>query len=357
LQSDLEKRLARADDDRRSALQAKLAALQVERQSKLDDAEQKYRLRLELELINLAVIAQPKIELDVEIRKRGVAIKRPVVWDPVRHVLEPLVCDVCGLPGEGLYLCENGHLAHAACMAPQCVDCKRTFCQLCSESVHTCVVCDAPVCIQSLVGCRTCGRETCQKHADLCHAADGQPQRNTTPALPLEPEPQVKVETPEVESPKSLSVGGKSKVAQAKKPAKPVARPKIVTAQRIQVEIEMGRAEVRAFALKKEREIAVRTWELADDGIAVTCFCEKGWDCQYNRLVYRPMDASQIDTQLARLIGEFADEYAVPRKKISYMRMIGGRILEDRHLILPPAWKSPETLESTQEAFDNLPRR
>ncbi len=75
LQHDLDKRLARADEDRRPALESKLTALNTERQSKLADAEQKYDLRLDLELINLAIIAQPKIELDVEINKRGVAVK------------------------------------------------------------------------------------------------------------------------------------------------------------------------------------------------------------------------------------------------------------------------------------------
>jgi len=60
LQRDLEKRLSKAEDERQPALQSKLAALHDERQSKLADAEQKYHLRLDLELINLAIIALPK---------------------------------------------------------------------------------------------------------------------------------------------------------------------------------------------------------------------------------------------------------------------------------------------------------
>jgi hypothetical protein len=357
LQHDLEKRLSKAEDERQPALKSKLVALQDERQSKLADAEHKYRLHVDLELINLAIIAQPKIEIDVEINKRGLSIIRPAAWDPVRHLLEPLVCDVCGQPGEGLTLCESGHLAHAACLAPQCTDCKRAFCKLCSEKVHTCVVCDAPVCLHSLMRCKTCGRETCQKHLDLCHAADGQPQRITmpppAPAEQAAPLP-VKTDIPTAKDPKSPKTTGKARTPPVKKHARPyiVSQPKAVTAQRIQVEIEGGKAEVRAFALSKEREIAVRIWELAGNGITTNCLCEKGWRCGANEMIHRPADAEQIEAQLRRLIRALADEYSVPEKKISFLRMAYGRFIENRGLILGPNWKNPATLAAAQASFD-----
>lgn len=357
LQRDLEKRLSKAEDERQPALKSKLAALQDERQSKLADAEHKYHLRLDLELINLAIIALPKIEIDVEIKKRGLSIVRPAAWDPVRHLLEPLVCDVCGQPGEGLTLCESGHLAHAGCLAPQCTDCKRAFCKLCSEKVHTCVVCDAPVCLHSLMRCKTCGRETCQKHPDLCHAADGQPQRITMPP-PASAEQTallpVKTDVPKAEDTQFPKIIAKAKTPPIKKPSRPynVSHPKAVTAQRIQVEIEGGRAEVRAFALYKEREIAVRIWELAGNGINTTCQCEKGWTCAADEKIHRPVDAEHIEAQLMKLILALADEYSVPEKKISFLRMASGRFIENRRLILGPPWKNPATLAAAQSLFD-----
>lgn len=357
LQRDLEIRLSKAEDERQPALKSKLSALHDERQSKLADAEHKYRLRLDVELINLAIIAQPKIEIDVEIKKRGLRIVRPAAWDPVRHILEPLVCDVCGRPGEGMTLCESGHLAHSACLAPQCTDCKRAFCKLCSEKVHTCVVCDTPVCVQSLMVCKTCGRETCQKHRDLCHAADGQPQRITVPppapaeqAAPLP----AKTEIPKAEDNEYPKKPGKTKTPAVRKPARPylVRLPKAVTAQRIQVEIEVERAEVRAFALSKEREIAVRIWELTGNGINATCTCEKGWRCDANGRIVRPADAEHIEAQLMRLIRALANEYSVPEKKISFLRMATGHFIENRSLILGSAWKNPATLAAAQASFD-----
>ena len=359
LQRDLEKRLAKAEDERRPALEAKLAGLRIERQSKLTDAEQKYSLRIDLELINLAIISQPKLEIDVEISKRGVTANRPLAWDPVRHILEPLVCDVCGRPGDGLALCENGHLAHTACLAPQCVDCKRTFCQLCAEKVHSCIVCDAPVCVHSQILCKTCGRVTCQKHSNLCHTSDGQPQKInvSVPAPTNLPSPKSNEPKPEpARPPKPEAKTGKAKTPPPKKPVKPAGPPKIVTAQRIQVEIENSIPLVRAFALRKENELAVRTWELTEKGIAASCECEKGWMCRADNLLHRPLDAARIEMQLMRLIREFAGEYGVPEKKTSFMRMISGRVYESQRLSLPPVWTDPERLAHAQESFDHIRR-
>jgi hypothetical protein len=155
----------------------------------------------------------------------------------------------------------------------------------------------------------------------------------------------------------SVQTGGKAKAPQLKKPVKPANQPKTATVQRIQVEVGTGLAEVRAFALHKEREIAVRVWELADDGIEVTCRCEKNWKCQADGEIYRPAEAGQIEAQLMSLIRTFAAEYDVPEKKISFLRMIGGRFIEDHRLNLPIVWKDPETLTAAQAGFDNLPRR
>jgi hypothetical protein len=145
LQTDLERRLARASVERQPALQDKAGGgVRAERHNKLLDIAAKYELRLELELINLAVIAQPRIILPVQVENRHNSITRTVVWDRCCNRLEPLVCDVCGGPGYQLHLCVSGHLAHKECLAPQCVDCKRLYCQRCGDELKKCVVCDRP---------------------------------------------------------------------------------------------------------------------------------------------------------------------------------------------------------------------
>jgi hypothetical protein len=155
----------------------------------------------------------------------------------------------------------------------------------------------------------------------------------------------------------NVQTGSKAKALQSKKPVKPASLPKTPAAQRIQVEVETGRAEVRAFALNKEREIAMRVWELASHGIGVTCHCEKGRSCRADAVIHRPAEADQIEAQLMRLIRAFGAEYGVPEKKISILRMIGGHALEDRRLNLPLAWKDPGSLAAAQAGFDKLPHR
>ena len=178
LTTDLQRRRARLSEEdavRGQNLDDKLAALEAERTAKLQDVHARYAVRVEMELINVLLLTQPKVILPVTISNRATTITRTVVWDPLVHRLEPLVCDVCGQPGEGLHLCTGGHLAHATCLAPQCIDCKRAFCQLCATQITACVVCHRPVCRPSLITCPTCGRGTCREHQQLCHAANGQP--------------------------------------------------------------------------------------------------------------------------------------------------------------------------------------
>jgi hypothetical protein len=135
LLKDAKRRLQKADEERRPALETKIEVINAERESKFLDVEQKYHLRIQLELVNLAIIAIPKLDLMVEIRKRTSTIKRTVTWNPLLHTIEPLLCDVCNRSGMTLHLCENGHLVHAECLAPQCVECKRTYCQTCAKEV------------------------------------------------------------------------------------------------------------------------------------------------------------------------------------------------------------------------------
>ncbi len=199
---DLKRRIDRAGDalqdqsQRRTALEDKLAATRAEREDKLADVEAKYRPRVDLELINLQFIHQPKVLLPVQIGTRSATVERTVVWDPLLHRVEPLACDVCGRAATRLMLCNGGHLVHEECLLPeQCIDCKRAYCRLCAGQMSRCVVCERPVCVPSLNRCDECGRATCREHVGLCHAAAG---------LPAHPAPTPAPELPKEEPPASM---------------------------------------------------------------------------------------------------------------------------------------------------------
>jgi hypothetical protein len=372
LEKDLKARAQRASGERRTTLAEKLLAVAEEREIKLADAEQKYRIQVELELINLAVISQPKIELEVNIKKRTCATERVVVWDPLLHQLDPLACDHCGQPGENLWLCEGGHLAHDDCLAPQCVDCKRTYCQLCAEKVHQCAVCDQPVCVQSLNRCKICDRETCQTHAELCHAQNGQPRRiQAKPQVQLAEALAVEESKPRAESRPTAELKtdeGKStrKTGKQRAPARPMAAaakktagrkkesgPKKVTGQAVEVYVETARPGVSAYVFNKGRQVAARHWELAEGGILVQCVCEKGWWCPANNKLYRPGGVEEIEKQILFQINQLKQEYQVPAKKISYFRESGDKSFPMYRLTLFGMWKDAEILAEARRKFDH----
>jgi len=356
LRKDTERRLSKAEDERRPALEAKLAAIDGERQSKLADVEQKYHLHIQLELINLAIIAQPKLDLTVEIRKRGVTTQRRVTWDPLLHVVEELACDACNRPGQTLFLCENGHLAHSECLAPQCVDCKRTFCLKCAAEVQTCAVCERPVCVHSLNRCKECGRDTCQEHVGECHADNGQPRHLAEPAVSQEAAPKqdqgggVKMSTAETGKSAKPKAPARRETSKARTFEKP--RPE-VTGDYMEVYADPAGNVIAAYVKAKKREIATREWSMSDEGIAVNCWCEKQ-DCANRGVVYYPLDADKLAGQMTLLIERFAEEYDVPEKKMRFFQVRQGQPFGETKLKVPAGWRDPATLARAQAGFDAL---
>ncbi len=356
LAHDLERRIARAsDDERRESLEAKLTAVEAERKAKLADVEAKYRLRIEMTLVNLMVITQPKVLLPVRIGDRHTQIEQTVVWDPLLHQLEPLVCDVCGQPGERLFLCAGGHLAHKKCLqAEQCVDCKRLYCRLCADKMYRCSVCDRPVCRHSLNRCDDCGRGTCREHVGLCHAADGEPARPValeTAAL-SEPSPPPEEAPPEPPKPpireeRRLSAAKRKAADQAQRRAqrqRERAR-RGVTGQRIEVFAHPAAPLVEAYVFGKGRkEIATRTWELVKDGIVAWCQCEKGRNCPVDGRLYEPARAGKISGQIKDLVEALAHEYGVSTRGIEWHAVTRGEMRRQVGPVLWGDWKNEEKL-------------
>jgi hypothetical protein len=356
IERDLERRRDRtADEGRRASIQDKLEAAQVERQAKLADAEAKYRLRVELQLLNLLVVTVPKLALQVEIKHRTASTTRTVVWNPLLHEIEPLPCDVCGLPATRLTLCNNGHLVHTdGCLLAddqQCVDCKRLFCRLCTDQLASCVVCGRPVCRHSLNRCADCGRGTCHEHVELCHAADGEPA-TLEPELPMSPvekappPPPPKLELEEQEKPRRLS-SAKRQAAEraARKRQARATRPHPAgsggpKAAKIEVYVDTETPAVQAVVLSSgNKEIAVRTWERVEEGIAIWCQCEKGWACPANRMLLEQAPPDEIDRQLWEEVGALRQEYDVSPRKVSIYNIVRGMPRPASRVTLRGPWK------------------
>lgn len=375
MQRDLKRRLERAADDRRKALEDKLVTVQAEREAKLADAEAKYRLRVELELINMLIIAQPRLVLPMNIENRTATVTRTVVWNPLLHRIEPLTCNVCGHASFRLFLCTGGHLAHEECLLPQCVDCKRVYCRLCTDLMKACVVCDQPVCASSLNRCPTCGRGTCREHVGLCHADEGQPahlrmeEEAEEPAAPPpepRPEPFEAAQDKPVEEPELEKVEAPPKPPVKKKPKKkppaerrgarakrtPPTRRATVTGQKIEVYTYPNEPVVTAFVVaSRGRELASRTWKLVEDGIAVWCRCEKGPFCRVDQTVFEPETAAEIEAQLQDEIEALRREYQVPGKRVNFYYVLHDAPRPERRLLLRGQWKDDAALSRARTTF------
>jgi hypothetical protein len=345
IEGDLTRRRNRASDDkRRASLQDKLDAAQAERQAKLDDVEAKYRLRIELELLNLLVITVPKLTLPVEIKNRTTSVTRTVVWNPLLHQIEPLPCDVCGQPATRLTLCSGGHLVHTDgdCLPAQdqqCVDCKRLFCRLCVEQLETCAVCHKPVCRHSLNRCSDCGRGTCREHVGLCHAADGAPvalEPQVAPPqvvkAPPPPEPEPQEKKPRLSSARrhaARQAALKRQVSRGPQAAK------------IEVYLVIGSPALEAYVMSSgNKVIAARSWERVDEGIAVWCECEKGWRCPVNRTLLKAHPPERMDRQLWGEIIALRQEYDVAPHKVKIFEVVRDVPRPTSRLILGTRWKT-----------------
>jgi len=356
---DLRRRIERTDDSaRRAGLEVKLAAAAAERQAKLADVEAKYRLRVELELINLQVIVQPKILLPVHIGNRTVEIERTVVWDPLLHRIEPLACDVCGRASLRLVLCSGGHLAHEECLlAAQCVDCKRIYCRKCADQMSQCVVCERPVCVHSLNHCGVCGRSTCREHVGLCHAADGQPARPSPtpppeqekvrpPSEPVPPPPPAeKIEekpTPAPMPPRGRKEKPQTTTRAARQVRPPVAKePRLPAPYKIEVYAEPHAPVVNGFVLTKgKKQVAVRSWELTDEGILVTCRCEKWYNCPADGRVLEPTEGTNIEALIEAEIEALRREYGIPSRQVFRYAVVRGASRQVPRVVLRGEWKA-----------------
>lgn len=360
LEQDLRGRLQTASAERRAGLQDKLTAVQTERRHKLADLAERYQVRVNLTLLNVLVIQQPKLVQTVQISNRSTRIGAYAVWDPLLRRPEPLHCQVCGQVAHRLYLCHNGHLAHEDCLAPACIDCKRVFCADCAQEVGACDVCGEPLCVHSQITCPECGRHTCQEHRELCHAENGRPvdlsksapadappkeQKPAKPETPTTPARQSRRKTP----PRTATPKPKPKPARAK-----VSGPKA-----LRIEVVLYVNGVTAFALgKRDREIAVRTWEFSppDGGILCRCQCEKGDECQEDRMVTRPSEAQFIEKHMRDELAKFAAEYGFSPQKIRYNRVstLSSEPYPVPRFELLGHWKDEAALQEARETFARL---
>lgn len=91
-------------------------ALALEEQARLRELRQKLALKVQVRLLNLLHVAQPKLLLQLRVgRPKQAPQVLPAVWDPLAQVLEAVPCPTCGRPT--LSLIARATLGCPACPA------------------------------------------------------------------------------------------------------------------------------------------------------------------------------------------------------------------------------------------------
>ena len=196
----LEQRMQKSSDDKKEDLQAKLAVVAAEREKKLQEADEQYRVRLILHVVAAALIVRPMPTTSVVIENRYTRATLPVAWDTLGKTLDVPVCQICETPTSALHLCNNGHLVCSADTI-RCSACKREYCSDCG--MGECAVDHAPLCSHHQITCPTCGQIVCQEHQGLCHQPAPQPQ----------PDANAQQETAHLREARSKSAKARGKVA------------------------------------------------------------------------------------------------------------------------------------------------
>jgi len=110
---------------------------------------------------------------------------------------------------------------------------------------------------------------------------------------------------------------------------------------------------VEAYVLAKgQREIALRSWELGEEGIGVWCRCEKGHRCSVDGKVYRPARAGDIVVQIRTQVEDLAREYGVSARRVDWHAVTRGEMRRQAGPVLWGDWKSEEKLALARVGYD-----
>ena len=176
-------------------------------------------------------------------------------------------------------------------------------------------------------------------------------------------------DTSEKEKPSLAKTGGKVKalppveatpkqkpvqksVLTKKVAALPKTSPPKPLAETIEVYTDPASKVITAFAKAKKHQIAVRWWTFEENGILVSCDCEKGRSCKENGRIYYPID--DLDAQMKSQIDKFRAEYQVPSYKLYFFHVRNEQPFEEKKLRVPPEWKEAEVIKKAQENFEKL---
>jgi hypothetical protein len=116
--------------------------------------------------------------------------------------------------------------------------------------------------------------------------------------------------------------------------------PSMPTPYKIEVYVDPQSPVVEGLVLTKgKKQFAVRSWELTDEGIVVTCRCEKWYRCPVDGTVLEPADASGIEAQIEAQIEELRQEYGISARRVFRYAIVRGASRQVTRVVLRGEWR------------------
>jgi len=98
---------------------------------------------------------------------------------------------------------------------------------------------------------------------------------------------------------------------------------------------------VNGFVLTKgKKQVAVRSWELTDEGILVTCRCEKWYNCPADGRVLEPTEGTNIEALIEAEIEALRREYGIPSRQVFRYAVVRGASRQVPRVVLRGEWKA-----------------
>jgi hypothetical protein len=125
----LAKKLPGGDEKERA--ESKMAAVERELKSKIQDLIGKFSIDLQLEPISFIRIETLSPIFWLSVKRRKQARRFPLTYNPLLKSLDPLPCEACYCPRKGYYVCDDRlHIVCRECFAP-CARCDKIYCSAC----------------------------------------------------------------------------------------------------------------------------------------------------------------------------------------------------------------------------------
>lgn len=136
---DIEKILEKAGDgiiksEEIEKLLNKFKAIETEKQWKVQDLISKYALKIQVKPVAAIVIETQAPLFWINMKRRLLARRFPLTYNPMVRKIDPLPCEACFHPGGSYYVCDDKlHIICAHCLK-NCPTCGKQYCSACHKS-------------------------------------------------------------------------------------------------------------------------------------------------------------------------------------------------------------------------------